>query len=267
MDYIDHHFRVDLAQKFGLDVAVFLHDVFYWVKYNRSNQKNFHKGRFWMYNTQAAFCENHPYWSRRQIERIIATCKSEDLLLTDCFNADPRDRTKWYTLTNKALKFFCDNIPELAECVSPNSVMPITERVDTLHETVAALPYNIPDSTKENPKAPCQGRKHRETKTEPTWKPERFAKFWDFYSRQVRGESKQAAIKAWDKLKPDDVLIVKMGHALQSQLSSEQWQQGIGIPYASTWLNQRRFEDAIGPVVKSPSGSTTGRWAADPEAY
>ena len=26
-------------------------------------------------------------------------------------------------------------------------------------------------------------------------------------------------------------------------MKSEEWQRGIGIPYASTWLNNRRWED------------------------
>ena len=26
-------------------------------------------------------------------------------------------------------------------------------------------------------------------------------------------------------------------------MESEEWQRGIGIPYASTWLNNRRWED------------------------
>ena len=72
------------------------------------------------------------------------------------------------------------------------------------------------------------------------WKPERFAAFWQYYPR---GESKQAAIAAWDKLRPDDALIDDIARALKRQMASEEWQRGVGIPYASTYLNQRRWED------------------------
>lgn len=74
----------------------------------------------------------------------------------------------------------------------------------------------------------------------PKWKPERFAAFWKFYPR---GENKQRAVRAWDKLKPDDALIAVMGRALARQKASPDWQRGIGIPHASTWLNGRRWED------------------------
>ena len=51
----------------------------------------------------------------------------------------------------------------------------------------------------------------------------------EFYPR---GENRQRAVKAWDKLKPDDALIDTMARAL--------------VPHASTWLNGRRWEDEIG---------------------
>lgn len=63
------------------------------------------------------------------------------------------------------------------------------------------------------PKAPQGGRRRRSPKREPEWKPERFAKFWDFYRENVRGEDRLAAVRAWDKLRPDDELIAKIGRA------------------------------------------------------
>lgn len=92
------------------------------------------------------------------------------------------------------------------------------------------------------PKAPQGGRRRRETKEVPDHEPERFSKFWEFYPRH---ESKQAAIRAWDKLRPSGDLIDKMAKALKVQMKSKSWQEGIGIPYASTWLNNRRWEDEV----------------------
>ena len=90
--------------------------------------------------------------------------------------------------------------------------------------------------------APTEGRtrRRREPKEAPDWKPERFEKFWQLYPR---GEAKQAAIRAWDALKADDELLIVMGRALLSQMASREWTEGVGVPYASTWLNQRRWTD------------------------
>ena len=84
----------------------------------------------------------------------------------------------------------------------------------------------------------------------PEWKPERFAKFWTFYRKipgeggRARNEKKQDAIRAWDRLRPDDELISTIGRALLRQLSTPEWSRGVGIPMAATYLNNRRWEDA-----------------------
>ena len=83
-------------------------------------------------------------------------------------------------------------------------------------------------------------RRTRANPGAPEWKPERFARFWRCYPR---GEVKQRAVQAWDRLKPDDALIDRMARALQRQLQRPDWREGVGIPYASTWLNQARWED------------------------
>lgn len=96
----------------------------------------------------------------------------------------------------------------------------------------------------------------------PKWKPERFAAFWKFYPR---GENKQRAVKAWDKLKPDDALIATMGRALAKQKASPDWQRGIGIPHASTWLNGRRWEDEQRNLPQLPQQGEWSGWAEDRE--
>lgn len=70
----------------------------------------------------------------------------------------------------------------------------------------------------------------------PQHEPDRFLGFWDFYPHSRRG-SRQRAIKAWDKLHPDDEMIAQIGRALQKYKSSEDWQRGFGIPLASTFIN------------------------------
>lgn len=125
----------------------------------------------------------------------------------------------------------------------PSTVKPTTGKPSTENPTVINKDISNKDLSNP-PKAPQGGRRSRgakkEPKKEPDWKPERFAKFWEYYPR---GEAKQAAIRAWDKLQPSDELIDTMAQALKRQVASESWQQGFGIPYASTWLNNLRWTD------------------------
>lgn len=93
------------------------------------------------------------------------------------------------------------------------------------------------------PRGDGQRKERKKDKSVPKWKPERFEAFWTYYRANVRKDDRMGAVRAWDKLRPDDALIAVMGKALRAQLASELWQKGIGIPYAKTWLNNRRWED------------------------
>ena len=143
--------------------------------------------------------------------------------------------------------------------IAKNGYTPVAENGVT---PIAKNGYknNINNINNIPPIVPQGGRRKREPKKAPEWKPERFAAFWESYPR---GESKQAAITAWDKLQPDDDLLVTMAKALKRQMQTELWRRGVGIPYASTWLNQRRWEDELHDNSRpddAPPGGDVPTW-------
>ena len=77
-------------------------------------------------------------------------------------------------------------------------------------------------------------QKRREKKLHP-----HFAEFWTYYPKK---KDKQQALKAWNKQKPDMVAVKK---ALIQQKRSEEWTKDGGqfVPYPSTYINRRRWED------------------------
>ena len=98
---------------------------------------------------------------------------------------------------------------------------------------------NPPIVPPEGGNARADAKKGGRTVSTPTWKPERFDKFWKAYPN---GAGRKAAVRAWDKLKPDDALLVVMARTLEKDMRSEQWGRGI-IPRASTWLNSEPWND------------------------
>ncbi len=110
-------------------------------------------------------------------------------------------------------------------------------------------------------------RADRGRRTEPSWKPERFAGLWSFYPAEGR-KNKQRAIDAWDRLRPDDGLIDTIAKALVKLKASDPWQRGVGIPYVATFLRGARWEDA--EVLEEAAGGkgakdAPGGWAEDEE--
>lgn len=71
---------------------------------------------------------------------------------------------------------------------------------------------------------------------------ESFNDFWKAYPKKV---SKANALKAWNKLKPNDDLVREILSALEKHKMSSQWQKDNGqfIPYPATWINGKRWED------------------------
>ena len=123
---------------------------------------------------------------------------------------------------------------------------------------------NKKENKKENnpPKAPQGAGAVYEPKKAPDWKPERWEKFWAFYPLH---KSKQAAIKAWDKLKPSDELLAVIGKALVRQIAEKQAEcDRRRIPfewklYASSYLNGARWTDEEDEIDgPTPAAAPTG---------
>lgn len=93
---------------FSLDVAVFLDTIAYWLKKNAANKlpRNFHEGRYWTYNTLDGLHVMFPGWSKDTIRGIVRKCVKHELLIIGNFNKNKYDRTNWYSLTDKAIKYY-----------------------------------------------------------------------------------------------------------------------------------------------------------------
>jgi len=73
---------------------------------------------------------------------------------------------------------------------------------------------------------------------------ENFEKFWKAYPRRT---ARVNAVRAFEKLNPDDPLLEKIITALEAQKKSLDWRKDGGkfIPHPATWINARRWEDEL----------------------
>ena len=150
-------------------------------------------------------------------------------------------RRKIYAGVNPLKNDGVDDNPIKNDGVTPSKLTPNPVKNDT---------QNKKEIRKENdpPKAPQGAGADFEPKKAPDWKPERFAKFWDYYPLH---KSKQRAIRAWDKLKPSDELLAVIGRALARQIAESKrkaererrpWEWKT---HAATYLNDARWTDEL----------------------
>jgi len=125
---------------------------------------------------------------------------------------------------------------QLHSLLSRATSQPVTRDV-TCDDTVSHTPVtNIP------PKPPKGGA---------VVFPPGFEKFWAAYPRK---DAKAQAMKAFAKLRADEVLLASILRGVAAARDSEQWQRDGGkfVPYAATWLNGRRWEDEAVQTARDP---------------
>lgn len=96
-----HIFDTDTAVKYGVNAAVLLQNLGFWIKQNEANEANFFDGNYWTYNSRRAYRELFPYMSERQINTAFQKLIDDGLVITGNFNKLAYDRTLWYALTQK----------------------------------------------------------------------------------------------------------------------------------------------------------------------
>ena len=87
-----------LAGTVGLNEAIVLQQVHYWVNLNTKNKRNLNAGYYWTYNTYLDWQAQFPFWSDRTIRRIINGLEEKGYLVSDNHNKVRVDRTKWYRI-------------------------------------------------------------------------------------------------------------------------------------------------------------------------
>lgn len=147
----------------------------------------------------------------------------------------------------------------LPDTVKPATVLPDTENPPQYKTIENKDSNNIP------PIVPQEGEGEGGKSDDglvPKHKPERFMKLWAIWPKNRR-KDRRKAVKAWDRLKASDQLLDEMSAALARQMQGSDWKRGVGVPYPSTWLNGRRWEDDPDDLDETEPGGR--QWADDPE--
>lgn len=129
---MNFHFDGAVAEMYGVDGAVFISRLQFWIEKNAANDRHYHEGRYWTYNSLRAMEKLFPFWSRRQIERIVKNLKDKGVLLTANYARDSHDRTLFYALDESKLPIspFGGDLSPNGDKLSPNGEM-INEQLKT----------------------------------------------------------------------------------------------------------------------------------------
>lgn len=96
-----HSFNIEIAQSYGVPAAILYNHFQYWIAKNLTNQKNFHDGRTWTYNTLEAFAGQFPYLSVWDIRQALKKLIDGGVLMSGNYNKRKNDRTLWYCFADE----------------------------------------------------------------------------------------------------------------------------------------------------------------------
>lgn len=88
-----------LARILGLNEAIVLQQVNYWIEINKKKNLNFYDDKYWTYNSIKDWREKiFEFWSLDTVRRAFASLEKSGILITGNYNKQKRDKTKWYSI-------------------------------------------------------------------------------------------------------------------------------------------------------------------------
>lgn len=224
---MEHSFDVDVAVKYGVNAAILLHNIYWWIQKNKANNRHFYDDNYWTYNSREAYTKLFPYLSERQVKTAMDKLIADGIVVTGDYNTDRYKRPTWYAITEKGYTMLQKRVHVDTE---------MSERGDKSASTYTDISTDISADDKKNNKSLSRKCSDKKIYTDG---------FDEFYSVYPRSIAKNPALKVWEKLKPDDSLKQIIIADVKRRIDGE-WKEREEkyIPYPSTYLNQRRWEDS-----------------------
>lgn len=237
-------FDPDVAKDVGVEEAIMLSNLKFWCTTNEKHNINFYEGKTWMYHTQESFVELFPFWTRRQIQRILKKLTKKGYIIEGNFNKVKYDQTKWYSIVPKNEQ----KTNLLGEKISSKTTMNEMVRQNE--------PYGSPERTIWEDRTndmvqPIQDNKTDNNKKIVLIESSAFSKFWQEYPKK---ELKKKTLAIWKREKLDkhiSSILVFIDRAKKT----DRWEKGF-IKQPPAFLNGQCWEDdlaAYGPSNKKNS--------------
>ena len=106
---MDYSFNTDVAKEVGLNAASIYNNIKFWCAKNRANNKHFHDGQYWTYNSVKAMEIMFDFLSPAQIRTSLKKLEEHGFIRSGNFNKASYDRTKWYCDLDKLHLSFLAN--------------------------------------------------------------------------------------------------------------------------------------------------------------
>lgn len=254
-----HSFDPLIAKEVGIECAILLYNIEFWIEKNKANGKHYYEGKYWTYNSTKAFAELFPYMSERVIYKSLQKLIEGGYLVKGNFNQNTFDRTCWYALGEKIDIATRENPNyQMGDSILPNGKMEITNSENDINVSDINTDINHFENTDSRERA-CENQKDdctnsleviresfRKTKelykqVKPSMSDLLFQKAEQEFFRIVRegvcsapfiAESMEKQVKLWSYKLKEDSNAIKY------------------IPRLENWLSKKTFFEDFDTLLK-----------------
>ena len=96
-----HYYYIEMANYYGVEEAIMLNHLIYWIATNSMNHNNYIEDKYWTYSTIEDFKKYFTYWTTSQIRRILKSLADQGAIIRGNHNKCKYDRTIWYCLNDE----------------------------------------------------------------------------------------------------------------------------------------------------------------------
>lgn len=99
-----HQFNTKIAEKYGIEEAILIEHLYFWIHKNKCLDEMVHHDRTWCYSSAKGFNKYVTYMSTQKIRRVLVGLEKRGFIYIDNFNKTAFNQTLWYAFTDSAIK-------------------------------------------------------------------------------------------------------------------------------------------------------------------
>ena len=97
----NHHFNIEIAKVFGIQAAVILDQLIYWIEQNEAENTNIYNGKAWCIASYETLLKRFPYFTKRQIEFGIEKLIEKGIIITGNYSKNRFNRTRYFAFSDE----------------------------------------------------------------------------------------------------------------------------------------------------------------------
>ncbi|WP_104694789.1 hypothetical protein [Helicobacter equorum] len=259
-----HSFNVNVAKKVGVNKAILLQYIEFWVDKNKANKVLIHEGKAWVYHTASGFEEIFSYMKANTIAKYLVELEKEGYLHSSQNiekGKNRNNRVKYYTLGDAYFSITEKEAQNQNECAKnqnePAQNQNECAKNQNVYNDISLENNNISKSevTKELDKQELD----KQTLYRYSDKiDDFFAKTWEIYPRKVG--KKEAKEKFKRKITTHDIFVQLLNSIRWHK--ENVWVKNIAqgklefIPHLATFINKERYLDEQENTRQTPKPQT-----------